>query len=182
MNRCGCSEEDTQQSTHSPGIVLDEEAIVFALILGPDGDVASIEIFSKSKLKDRNLSVCRGGHSTFDEMHTRVVEPQLDPSTQLGFRGFYWATCSEIRSIVAERNTSRPKGLVPTAVGAFCVIDEGEPDHPAHARIGYCNPLPNFWSLHQSVAARGNLLLKFAARGVFLTSSVPPFMGPPAVS
>jgi hypothetical protein len=170
MSRCGCPGEDERQSQHSRDTVQDDEPIVLAT----ETTDLTLEIFSNSKLKSGTFSVCRAAHCTFDEMIKAVVGSE--PSEK--FKGYMWALTREIRSILAKRNTARDKTprLTPKNVGAFCVIDDGEPDYKSHALLGYSRPTDNFWMLHESVAARGDLLIVFQARGVIQHSSTPPFL------
>ncbi len=177
MSRAGCLEETAQQSAHSPGVVVNEEPVVFALVLDDSANEQSIKIFPNNRLKDKQQSFCRSTHCTFEKMYDHVVKPQLSAPNPLEYKGYLWAPVSEIRSIVAERNNARDKtpDLTPVSVGALCVIDDGEVDYRAHARVGYANPRPTFWRLHDSVAARGNLLLALQRRGKLYEAASPPF-------
>jgi hypothetical protein len=138
MSRCGCPEEDVKQSGHSPAIVVNEEPIVFALVLEADAWPDSIESFKNSKLKERLQSFCRSAHCCFNDMYDFVVKPQLGGSPERQFKGYLWALTEEVRSIPAKRNNMRDKtpSKTPANVGAFCVIDDGEPGYEAHARVG----------------------------------------------
>lgn len=184
MSRCGCPEETVQQSVHSPGVVVNEEPVVFALVLADSADELSTEIFQNKKLKQKRQSFCRSTHCTFEEMYNLVVTPQVSAPGSLEYKGYLWATAGEIRSIVAERNKSRDKTphLTPERVGAFCVIDDGEDNYRAHAWVGYANPLPNFWSLHESNQARGDLLLALKRRGKLCEAASPPFPERPRIT
>jgi hypothetical protein len=177
MTRGGCPEEDAQQSEHSTGTVADDEPLVFATEV--EAADLTIKIFPNGRLKDGDLSVCRASQCLFTEMFNAVVvgaagQPKIE------YKGYMWALANEIRAIVAKHNGSRDKTphLTPKKVGAFCVIDDGEINYKAHARIGYSQPTKTFWSLHESVAARGDLLIAFQARGVTQISASPPFMEP----
>jgi hypothetical protein len=186
MSRCGCPEETVQQSIHSPGVVVNEEPVVFALVLVTSADSAdelSIKIFQKTKLKEKRQSFCRSTHCTFEEMYDLVIKPRMSAPGSLEYKGYLWATTGEIRSIVAERNMARDKAphLTPAPVGAFCVIDDGEDNYRAHARVGYANPLPQFWNLHQSNRARGDLLITLQRRGKLCGAASPPFREQPRI-
>jgi hypothetical protein len=109
MSRCGCPEETEQQSVHSPGVVVNEEPVVFALVLAASADELSVKIFQNSKLKEKRQSFCRSTHCIFEEMYDRVIKPQISAPRSLEYKGYLWATAHEIRSIVAERNTARDK-------------------------------------------------------------------------
>lgn len=167
--RLGCPKEDTAQSQHSPGTVSDDEPIVLAM----DTADLTLELFSNSKLKSGTFSVCRSAHCTFDEMIKAVFGSE--PSEK--FKGYVWAVAQEIRTILAKRNNSRDKtpAQTPKKVGAFCIIDDGEPDYKAHASLAYSQFAPHFWKLHESIAARGDLLIAFENRGILQQPTVPPF-------
>jgi hypothetical protein len=109
MSRCGCPEETVQQTIHSPGAVVNEEPVVFALVLAASADELSIKIFQNNKLKDKQQSFCRSAHCTFEEMYDFVIRPQTSAPESFEYKGYLWATAGEIRSIVAERNTARDK-------------------------------------------------------------------------
>jgi hypothetical protein len=170
MNRCGCPEEDSQQTSNSPGIVQLEESIVFAMIFPRTADILGVACLPNGDLKNRQLSVCRGDFSSYAELLERVVQPQLlrDPSRH--YVGYHWATCAEIRAIYAQLS---PKQLqrqsnATSEVGAFCVIDDAVNGYDAHARVGYSSPpIAKFWEKHERAAARGNLLIVLQARGTF---------------
>jgi hypothetical protein len=170
MSRCGCLTESERQSHHSPDVVSDNEPIV----LVTETTDLTLEIFSNSKLKAGTLSVCRAAHCTFDEMLKAVVG-----STQSDeFKGYSWALSLEIREILAKRNNMRDKtpALTPKKVGAFCLVDDGEPNYRAHACLSYSRPTANFWMLHDSIAARGDLLIAFEKRGVLQRDDASPFL------
>jgi hypothetical protein len=169
MMRCGCSNEDKQFSQHSPGVVTDDESLVFVT----EGDEISFKLFSNGRLKDTRLSVCRAQHATFAEMITAVIG---DPPKK-AYKGYMWAPTREVRAILARRNSARDKtpNQTPKKVGAFCVADDGEQNYKAHACIGYSTPTKNFWELHDTVAARGDLLIAFSTRGVIQIAISPPF-------
>ena len=139
MSRCGCLNETVQQSTHSPGIVVNEEPVVFALVLDNTEDELSFKIFQNDRLKKTQQSFCRSNYCTFEEMYDQVVKPQM--STLVEYKGYLWAPVSEIRSVIAQRNAARDKtpDLTPSSVGAFCVIDDGE-ELPCACGGGLCQP------------------------------------------
>jgi hypothetical protein len=175
MSRCGCAPEDEQQSEHSPGVVQNEEPLVIVT----DTVDLTLKSFPNNKLKSGQLSVCRAALCRFDEMFAAVVGDVSAP--RIDYKGYFWALANEIRSIIAKRNTSRDKTphLPPKKVGAFCVIDDGEPDYKPHACLSYSRPSDNFWSLHDTVAARGDLLIAFESRGISSSAATPPFAPAP---
>jgi hypothetical protein len=171
MTRLGCSEEDTQQKEESPGVVTNDEPVVFAMVYPVSIDDRSLARFHKDRLKSRELSVCRAFFCSYRQMYRKVVRPQLNADPARRYRGYLWAPCGEIRDIIA---TPRPK-QPPHAIGAFCVIDDGDLRFPAHSRLGYCAPTPDFWSRNDREAARGDLSLRFHVRGIHQAPSSPPF-------
>ena len=172
MNRCGCTEEEVQQSQHSPGTVEDDEPLAF--VVDVDFDELTFKSFPNGKLKAGTFSVCRTTHCSFQEMTNAVVGSETAP--KITYKGYLWALARDIRAIVAKRNTSRDKtpDLTPKKAGAFCVIDDGEPDYIAHACLKYSKPTSSFWVLHETVAARGDLLIAFQARGPAQAPASPP--------
>lgn len=179
MTRCGCSEEDSRQSVHSPCAVANDESVVFVIFEHQAADVESVKLFSNNRLKDKQQSFCRAGYCSFEAMIGAVVG-SAGTADGTKFGGYMWATALEVRAIVAERNSARDKdpSSTPKGIGAFCVIDDGEENYSAHARIGYANPKPTWWTLHDSNAARGNLLQVLRSRGVKQSSETPPFLVP----
>jgi hypothetical protein len=148
-----------------------------------DRDIAdhSLKMFHNGKLKSGELSVCRASVCTFEKMYDQVVGTDRT-SPKMDYKGYMWALAGEVRGILAKRNNARDKTphLTPKKVGAFCVVDDGEPDYPAHACLGYAHPSGDFWSLHETVAARGDLLIAFQTRGMTRDVATPPFQALPA--
>jgi len=164
MNRCGCIEEDSQQTPSSPGIVEPQESIVFACVHPETAPERGVSMFQKTKLIKRDLSVCRGNHSRHSDLLCHVVEPQLTKKPAREYKGYYWATCREIRDIVAELTGKKHSDN--RTVGAFCVVDDALGDYTAHAVIGFSRPDNDFWEKHNREAARGNLLVAVQRRGL----------------
>lgn len=152
---CPC--EGISQSEHSPGLVGDDEAIVYAMI-DPDTAPNSVARISKSKLDAGELSVARASYCTAAEAREKIVAPQLDRDSTRKDLGYLWAVCSEIRAVRL--------GMSDLAQGAFCVHDAALKDFPAHAHLACSAPVDN---KHRNfkAAARGDLLKVFEARGVF---------------
>jgi len=173
MMRCGCPEEDQQQTPQSPGVVMPEESIVFALVSPLTANAESVAVLSKSRLKDRALSVCRGDYSSYEDLLQHVVEPQLDGNDERDeqnkriYRGYQWTSCEEIRKILADiASSSRDNEPEVPLVGAFCVVDDAQPDYSSHALVGYSRPEnPKFWQKHDREAARANLLVALQRNG-----------------
>ncbi len=176
MSRDGCPEEDTQQKKESLGIVINDEPIVYALVHPTSINDQSVAYFHSGRLKNRQLSVCRASYSSYREMYEKVVQPQLEADSTRQYRGYLWAPCHEIRSILAtRRNDAKAGSEEQRPVGAFCVIDDGDANFRAHARLGYSAPSLNFWSKNDREAARGNLSLTLHTRGIHNGTSTPPF-------
>jgi hypothetical protein len=158
MTRQGCPEEQSKQKTYSPDIVRSDEPVVYALVHPLSINEQSLAYFHSGRLKDGQLSVCRGRHSSYHEMREKVVRPQLAADATRQYRGYVWALCDEIRSIIATPKND-PKTGQQHNIGAFCVIDDGLIQFRAHARLGYSSPGRDFWSKNDREAARGNLSL-----------------------
>lgn len=154
MTRCECIKEATSQSPHSPGVVENDEPIVYALVNPLTGSFKDI---SKSQLKASELSVCRACHISGPEAKTKTVDTLIEKNASRTHEGFLYAMCGEIRGI----------RLGSTTIGAFCVVDDALEDYPAHAHIGYSQPSDENLRSHRE-AARGNLMLLFKRRGVFV--------------
>ena len=162
MTRCGCPNEDTQQTTESPGIVELGESIVFACIHPETAPERGVAMLPKEKLKKTDLSVCRGAYSSHDDLLEHVVKPQLSKKPERIYKGYYWVVCKEIRDIIAVQKKENSD----KTAGAFCVVDDALPDYTAHAVIGFSRPSDNFWSKHDREAARGDLLIAVQCRGL----------------
>jgi hypothetical protein len=175
MNRCGCPEEDARQSSHSPGLVKDPEPIVFALVIPLTADTRSVAILNKTQLKQKQLSMCRAEYCSYDEMYRNVVIPQLEKDPSRKYCGYHWVTCKQIRDIAANPVPAASESPMPGIVGAFCVIDDGNENYPAHTRVGEARPQSDFWRKHNREAARGNLVSILQQRGILTTDSNPPF-------
>jgi hypothetical protein len=165
MNRCGCIEEDSQQSPTSPGIVEPHESIVFACIHPETAPERGVSMFPMEKLKKFDLSVCRGDYSEHSDLLSHVVRPQLAKYPAREYKGYYWTTCEEIRDVVAPVASGQAHSDNRT-VGAYCVVDDALGDYTAHAVIGFSRPENNFWKKHDRQAARGNLLIAVQRRGL----------------
>jgi hypothetical protein len=160
MSRLGCPEEDEAQSA-SPGTVADSEMIVFALIFPEAANEESLARFEKGKMKTRSVSISRSAHSNHAEMMDKVVTPQL-ANPHRKYLGFQVATCEEVRSVmIVAKDGSQ------TELGAICVIDDAYDDYTGHARMGFSEHNPEFWKRNNREAARGNLAITLARRGVF---------------
>jgi len=168
MSDCPCTGELEQQSPLSPGLVGDDEQIVYALIdpLTADagGEVLSVLNFSKSKLQAGTLSVCRAGHTTASSARENIVGALQvkDPSRK--DCGFLTAACESIRGIM----------LGASAFRAFCVNDAGLEGFEAHAHISNSETTDQKLLSHR-LAARGNLKLVFEEGGVNQEWSGHPF-------
>lgn len=155
-----CLKEQAKQSPYSPCPVTDDETIVYVL-LDPtqwkDGQLTA-SAFSKSSLKKGDLSVCRARYSSANEAEQKIVMPQLQRHPDWMLVGALHATCRDIRAIQA----------VDPPVRAFCVIDDGLPDYPAHAHLGFseATTAKGFWgNRNVREAIRANLVDVFRRNG-----------------
>lgn len=162
MSRCECPKEATTQSSYSPGVVKDNEMIVYALVNPLTSSVGQI---SKSQLKAGQLSVCRAGHIKGPDAKRKTVDVLLAKDAARKHEGYLHATCQEIREVFL--GTSR--------TGAFCVIDDALEDYAAHAHLGYSEPSdPKLRNDRET--ARANLMRTFIKRGVSIDWSGAPFL------
>lgn len=161
MTHCECIKELTSQSADSPGLVQDDEPIVFALVNPLTGSFKDI---SKSQLQTSTLSVCRAAHISGAEAKSKTVDELIAKDETRKHEGFLWAECSEIRALQLGSTNAR----------AFCVIDDALPGYAAHAHLGFSEPSDPLWKNHR-VTARGNLMLTFKKRGVFTDWNAHPF-------
>ena len=161
MRRLGCECEDSQQSVHSPGVVANEEPIIFVLTDPLTIEHGSVKDFSKSELKKKRLSICRSKYSTSEQLKEQVVDVLLVGSSRRTHVGALWAECHEIRAVC----------LGASEVGAFCVIDDGLEDYKAHGVLGYSDA--NLSLRNEREAARGNLKELFVRRGVLSLPECP---------
>ncbi|SFQ13904.1 hypothetical protein [Tranquillimonas alkanivorans] len=152
----GCECEKNQQSAHSPGLVLDEEEIIYCLIHPDLFDAASGELknkaFSKSILKKSELSVVRKPYSSEADTKANVVDPQVQRNPSRRFCGALTAPTKAIRALAG----SSPQDV--------CVADDGLPGFPAHAHLGFSEEVA---AQSKSVleAVRSNLIDVFNAGG-----------------
>jgi hypothetical protein len=167
MPREGCGCEDTLQSEHSPGLVSDDEEIIYALVDPYTYSEGSIKEFSNSKLKARVLSVCRAQYSSVKLITEAVIEP-LARSGNV-YQGALWAFSKEIREIA----------LGDSGVGAFCVADDGLAHDRAHAVLGFSEAQIEL--RNHRVAARGNLKELLLRRGRMELEECPFPAAPPSV-
>lgn len=160
MNRTGCPEEDTRQSVDGPGLVRNDEPIVYALIRPRTNTVDQLVTFPSGNWSKRELSVCRAAYSSFAEFYDNVVVGQ---TSKQGFtyEGYVWAFCSDIRAIEVETRDGKATG-----VGGICVIDHPLVGFEAHAHMGECRPNPKFWEKNNRQAVKLNLGLLFESNGV----------------
>jgi hypothetical protein len=153
-----CPAESARQSEHSPSVVGDDEALVY-ILLSPD--LYNIETrtmdaraFSKSKLREGTLSVCRAEHTSIQVAEEQVIAPQIARKPERSVAGALTAICGAIRCIRFDA----------ASVRTYCVVDDGREDFTGHAHIGF-SPRVSFSSQNSTQAARGNLLLAFESEG-----------------
>ena len=120
-----CIEEDEQQSSHSPGTVRDEETLARFIWrsdhLAEDGELApaAFPVQDFLDLSRGGLSVARLDHMTAVEIRRHAA--LVGDGNATTARGRAVAETKDIRAIRA--NDAR----------VFCVLDDGQPDFPAHA-------------------------------------------------
>lgn len=152
-----CECEQALQSKHSPGLVQDDEEIVYCLI-DPDlydRDTSTLKnkAFSKTALRKTDLSVIRKHHSSSDEVQEKVINPQVARKPHRRFCGVLVCQSANIRAI----NNSTKQD--------FCVADAGLEGFASHAHLGFCNALASMSKSAQE-AARSNLVAAFQTRGI----------------
>lgn len=120
-----CTEENEQQSSHSPGTVRDEERLVRFIWrsdhLAEDGELAPAAFPVKDFLdcSRGGLSVARLNHMTTTELRRHA--DLIGSGSAKTVKGM---AVAETRSIRAIRNDG---------ARMFCVVDDGKPDFQAHA-------------------------------------------------
>jgi hypothetical protein len=154
-----CPKELTKQKQASPGVVESSETLVY-MLLNPDhweNGKLKKAAFSKSKLKEGDLSVCRADYCTADGAYEHAVKPQLERNPARQFVGALRALCADIRGIAVD---DPPKQ-------AICVIDDGLDSYPAHALLAYSDATKSekFWLRNNQEAVRANLTLVFGING-----------------
>lgn len=115
MQPVACPKELTKQHDRSPGVVCNEERIALILIAPDqwqDNDFTNLA-FSKKRLKNGQLSVCRVEFTTQCEVYYFVVNPQLKKNSERTLIGAVATVCKDIRAL----STS-------TGQRAFCIIDD----------------------------------------------------------
>lgn len=163
MLRCDCCEkEKSKQSVHSPSVVSDDEYLVY-VVLEPDqykDDELSTAAFSKSKLKDGDLSICRKAYSNAADIRQNIVDPQIENKPHRREVGALQAQCSDVRSILTDNPVCR----------AFCVNDDGLEGFEAHALLAFSDPTkaPNFWNANDRLAIRANLVRSFGGNSAIV--------------
>ena len=120
-----CSEEQEQQSPHSPGTVRDEERLGRFIVrrdhLAEDGELAPAA-FPVQDFLDHSrggLSVARLDHMSAIDIRRRAV--LVGSGSANAVRGRAVAKTGPIRAIRTDGGR------------VFCVVDDGKPDFGAHA-------------------------------------------------
>lgn len=152
---CDC--EQVVQSQFSPGLVGNDEDIVYCLI-DPDlydraAGTLKNKAFSKTDLRKTTLSVVRRRYSSDGEVEAKVIEPQVARNPQRQFCGVLVCQSVEIRSIneICEQD--------------ICVADAGLEGFESHAHLGFSNEITAKSRSFQE-AARSNLVAAFQNRGI----------------
>lgn len=169
---CACPLEEQPQHESSPGVVQDDEHVLYVLVdplHTKDGDLSGA-MFRGSQLKAGELSVCRVRYATPELINDCVVTPLLSKEGRT-FVGSLVAVAGEIRSITNEEGQQ-----------LYCVVDDPihqdykTPSRPSlkfpinhsHAHVGYSciTKVKNFWNnLNTEAAARENLAAVFKRLG-----------------
>lgn len=158
-----CESEQSIQSDHSPCVVADHEDILYCLI-DPDlidtrtGELKN-KAFSKSTLRETQLSVVRKPYSSAGEILSKVVEPQLEKIATRTFCGVLVARADEIRAI----RSKSPQDV--------CVVDYGLVGFASHAHLGFCCSIASSSKSVQE-AVRSNLVETFRTKGIQILEHV----------
>jgi hypothetical protein len=155
MAECEC--EEIQQSPHSPGVVLPGEGIVYVLIDPIDIDkitlAAAAAVMPSKQLTERRLSVSRAMHSTREIVQREVIDRRLADKPDRTFVGCWSVLCQTIRELTDDVGRT------------ICVIDDGLPNNPGHAHLGFSAAVAAAGPSIKT-AAKGNLVKAFTANGV----------------
>jgi len=147
-----CQCENSLQSVHSPGLFEDREVIAYILFQPDQWDEhtgLTNAALAMSKLKKRDLSVCRVDFTDLSTIQKMVVQPYMEKKPHRRVVGALSCCCISIRGI----KTSQERRL-------FCVIDDGKRGFAGHALLGFSNhsPDPTFWQRNSRQAARLELV------------------------
>jgi len=159
-----CEGERQRQSDHSPSVVADGETVAYVLVQPDyyDGLKLLAQAFSTSKMTEGNFSVYRPEHCTVENVIAQVVVPLHARNEERLFPGCISAICRDIRAITQDDRR------------AVCVLDDGLPDFPAHATLGFSEYV-RAQTRSVKIAVRANLCRVFGAYPDQLT--VQPLLG-----
>jgi len=150
-----CPKELSRQSEHSPSLVKDEEDVL-RLIFNPThldsktGEISNAA-FSKTELEENRLSVTRKECGSRDSVRQNITKIEKGGQKPKTLEKILSVKCCDIRAIDEE-----------TKMRAFCVIDDGTEENPAHAHIGFAATPQNVSvAPNWKTSARGNLLRLF---------------------
>jgi hypothetical protein len=122
-----CPGEQVQQSEHSPGLIADDEDLAKIIYHRDQVDLETGELkpgaFRMDDLETRGLSLVRLRHMTVDELQHRGDEFAARHAEN-HLEGVGVATARQVRSLRDGKGRQ-----------ALCVLDDGEEDFPAHARV-----------------------------------------------
>jgi len=160
-----CPGETIRQSEYSPGVVGDDETIVYVLFdpeQWQDGQL-SVGAFTNEDLKKTRLSVARREYTTEAVAKAQVVGPRVAGGQK--FVGGLRAKCVELRRLSSEDGSR-----------LFCVLDDGLPGHPGHAVIGYSEAKRDQYFAQRNpksdrVAIRQKLAVAFGVTPLSLSDS-----------
>lgn len=128
-----CRKEQTQQKTHSPGVVADNECLlrhVYSPEHYQNGALTEGAFPSEDfKKPDRGFSVNRKLHVTHEFLE-KLRDKQIEKKAGRALEGIAAVRCCDVRYVGGEKQT-------------MCVIDDGCLENPAHALIlcaEHCTP------------------------------------------
>ena len=152
---CDC--ERVLQSEHSPGLVRDDEKIVYCLIdpdlISRDTLTLKNKAFSKSELRRTELSVVRKSYSSVGEVRAKVIALQVARNPHRRFCGVLFCRSANIRAV---------SGITTQDI---CVADAGLEGFASHAHLGFCEQVAGKSKSVQE-AVRSNLVAAFQEGGV----------------
>ena len=148
-----CPLEAAKQSRHSPSKVSNTETLLFVLVEPHNfgENELSARAFSRKELTKGHVSVSRKEHTTRSTLEENVISVLLKNDVRREFKGVLKAKCQKVRDIKTDN---------PLKKRVFCVVDDGVPDNPGHAHIGF-SEITKTDNGNEKTAYRENLILAF---------------------
>lgn len=155
-----CPLEAAKQSRHSPSKVSNTETLLFVLVEPHNfaENNLSARAFSRKELTKGHVSVSRKEHTTRPTLEENVISVLLKKDVRRVFKGVLKAKCQKVRDIKASHLSKKR---------VFCVVDEGVPDNPGHAHIGF-SEITKMDNGNEKTAYRQNLILAFGENPLVL--------------